>query len=253
MPRPPSLKPIKIPTKDLRPMDGNPRAPIEEAMAGLRDSLETYGMHDGAPCAVQPIVVNRHPGAAGQIISGHRRWEAVTELGYSHVWAIPVSLPEEEAKELAVRLNVPAGDWDWELLLPHAQDLPGWGFTSLELPAPDVGHAELPFELPAIPDPTLRAPATPAEPEEFAPGMTSEEREAAWAGMPAFDQQDLRPHSQVIVSFTSEEDRAAFAELIGQELRPTTRSIWHPRQEWVRVAGVVEFADDAAAEDEQAA
>lgn len=52
-----------------------------------------------------------------------------------------------------------------------------------------------------------------------------------WKGMPEFHQEDLEPVSQIIVSFSSEENRNAFANLIGQKITASTKSIWYPKVE----------------------
>ena len=50
-----------------------------------------------------------------------------------------------------------------------------------------------------------------------------------WDGMPEFKHVDMRPHSSLVVHFDTEEDRADFAKLIGQQLNYTTRFVWHPQ------------------------
>ena len=54
------------------------------------------------------------------------------------------------------------------------------------------------------------------------------EWKAHWVGMPAFDQRKVAPYKALTVRFSSEEDYAAFADLIGQKLTPKTKSIWVP-------------------------
>lgn len=49
-----------------------------------------------------------------------------------------------------------------------------------------------------------------------------------WKGMPEFRQQNLMPDSSVIVNFATEEDRIAFARLIGQTVTRFTKSVWYP-------------------------
>ena len=49
-----------------------------------------------------------------------------------------------------------------------------------------------------------------------------------WREMPEFDQKDLAPRKQLTVNFASEDDVAAFAELVGQSVGMETRSIWYP-------------------------
>jgi len=49
-----------------------------------------------------------------------------------------------------------------------------------------------------------------------------------WDGMPEFAQDNLRPVRQILMSFATEEDAAAFAALIGAHLTPKTRDLWYP-------------------------
>ena len=57
------------------------------------------------------------------------------------------------------------------------------------------------------------------------------EWKAMWEGMPEFVQKDLQPVKQLIVSFETEADVKAFAELVGQTITMNTRSIWYPEAE----------------------
>lgn len=57
-----------------------------------------------------------------------------------------------------------------------------------------------------------------------------------WHDMPEFQQDDLTSFHQVIVHFETREDMKKFSELIGQQVRPTTRSIWYPEAEIGRMS-----------------
>jgi hypothetical protein len=57
-----------------------------------------------------------------------------------------------------------------------------------------------------------------------------------WKGMPHFYQRDLESFHAVKVHFATDEDRAKFAELVGQPIYETTRSIWYPKAEIGRMA-----------------
>ena len=52
-----------------------------------------------------------------------------------------------------------------------------------------------------------------------------------WRGMPDFTQNDLSAVKRLIVNFASEDDLAAFAELIGQTVTRETCSVWYPAAE----------------------
>lgn len=56
-----------------------------------------------------------------------------------------------------------------------------------------------------------------------------------WKSMPSFAQRDLSPHQSICVHFESDEDRLAFAALVGQTVTSRTRSIWYPKAEIVRL------------------
>lgn len=141
---------VKRRLDELHPLSSNPRRRVDAGFRALVDSISTpeFGVDDGAPCSLQPVVVNTHPDHAGTIIGGHRRWEAAREAGFEEVWTREASLDAEKMAELATRFNVPAGEWDWELLIPFGgQQLVEWGFFDLELPAlPPAEGVELRLE-----------------------------------------------------------------------------------------------------------
>ena len=49
-----------------------------------------------------------------------------------------------------------------------------------------------------------------------------------WQGMPEYEQDDLKPVKQLIVSFAREADVEAFARLVEQTVTMTTKSLWYP-------------------------
>lgn len=121
---------------ELKPLEGNPRSKRDEAFAALVESLKDFGVEQEATCAWQPIVVNVHPDFRDRIIGGHQRWEATRAAGFEHIWTREVSLDSDQMRELAVRLNVAAGEWDWSLLAEQfsGQQLLIFGFNDLEFP-----------------------------------------------------------------------------------------------------------------------
>lgn len=141
---------VKRRLDELHPLPSNPRRRRDAGFRALVDSISTpeFGVEDGAPCSLQPVVVNVHPEHTGTIIGGHRRWEAAVEAGFSEVWTRETSLDAEQMAELAVRFNVAAGEWNWDLLMPYGgQRLVGYGFEDLELPVlPPAEGVELRLE-----------------------------------------------------------------------------------------------------------
>ena len=61
--------------------------------------------------------------------------------------------------------------------------------------------------------------------------MGENDAEEEWLDMPEFNQEDLTPVRQIIVSFKNDEDVQEFANLVGQKLTDKTKSIWYPKQE----------------------
>lgn len=59
-----------------------------------------------------------------------------------------------------------------------------------------------------------------------------------WQGMPEFVQEKDEPYQKIIVRFESKEDVDEFARLIGQKISPKTTSIWHPKLEHGKHAGL---------------
>ena len=49
--------------------------------------------------------------------------------------------------------------------------------------------------------------------------------------MPEFNQDDLTPNRQLIISFKTEKDIQDFANLIGQNITEKTKSLWFPKVE----------------------
>lgn len=161
----------KVPKKrnlsDLRPMEGNPRRVRDAGFHALVASISTptFGVESGAPCALQPVIVNRHPDFDGVIVGGQRRWEAAAEAGFSEIWTHEAVLDRDQMREFCVRLNVPAGDWDMELLLPiGGESLGDWGFDDLDLAGLDIGGETATPTIPAADfDAAFSTPTLPAE------------------------------------------------------------------------------------------
>lgn len=58
-----------------------------------------------------------------------------------------------------------------------------------------------------------------------------------WGGMPEFQQRDLMPKQTLMVHFANDDDRRAFAQLVGQTITERTKSIWYPKAEIGHFAG----------------
>lgn len=66
---------------------------------------------------------------------------------------------------------------------------------------------------------------------------------AEWQGMPEFVMRDLTPKKTLIVSFANLRDMDQFAELMGQTVNETTRSIWWPEQPEVKMRGRTQYIE----------
>ena len=71
--------------------------------------------------------------------------------------------------------------------------------------------------------------------------------EEHWGEMPEYNHKDLSPVKQVIVSFNSRADMAAFSELVGQKIGMKTQSIWYPAAE------ITSYVDKRYEDEERAA
>lgn len=83
---------------ELVPAPYNPRTISPEALAGLRASVERFGL-------VEPVVWNRR---TGHVVGGHQRLKALQALGEADTQVVVVDLDEIEEKALNVALNSPA-------------------------------------------------------------------------------------------------------------------------------------------------
>jgi len=83
---------------DLVPSDYNPRRISDEALCGLRGSVERFGL-------VEPIVWNRR---SGRVVGGHQRLRVLQQLGQTTTEVVVVDLEEAEEKALNIALNNPA-------------------------------------------------------------------------------------------------------------------------------------------------
>jgi ParB family chromosome partitioning protein len=73
-----------VSVSEIKPAPYNPREISDEALAGLRQSLERFGM-------VDLLVVNRRN---MRIISGHQRYKILQEAGVEKVTVIMVDVDE---------------------------------------------------------------------------------------------------------------------------------------------------------------
>ena len=132
-----------LPVSDLKQSDYNPRQISANDYDALKDSISKFGM-------AEPLVVNSYKGREGIVIGGHQRLRACIDLGIKEVPCFIVPLPEEDERELNIRLNRNHGEFDFDALANHfdAGDLMDWGMTAreldLDLTMPEDGEEEEP-------------------------------------------------------------------------------------------------------------
>lgn len=185
----------------------------QEAMSA---TLDTIGW-------IQDIIVNRR---TGYVIDGHLRVSLAMRTGQLSVPVKYVDLsPEEEALALATYDPISA------MAVTDAVIL---GELLQELPATTSGALQSVI-------------ANLAEQSGIVP-RAWQDPSAEWVGMPDFNQDDLMPVKQLIVSFRSAEDVQAFADLLEQHVDMRTKSIWYPIAERLSNAGIAwEPGDDLEA------
>lgn len=88
---------VTLPIEKLIPAPYNPRTIKDEAMEGLKTSLDRFGL-------VQEIVVNKR---TMHIVGGDKRVKALKEMGTTEVPVCLVDLTDEEEKALNITLNNP--------------------------------------------------------------------------------------------------------------------------------------------------
>jgi hypothetical protein len=143
---------------------------------------------------LRPIVVDED----FMVLGGNMRLKASKEAGLSEVWIdIAEGLTEEQKKEFIVKDNVGFGEWDWAMLGNewNTIKITEWGLDVWE-------NQDDKNELDA---------------------------ELEWSGMPEFNNDDLSPKRQIILSFKTDEDVQLFAKLINQEITTKTKSVWFPK------------------------
>jgi len=98
----------------IKPAPYNPREISEEALAGLRQSLEQFGV-------VDLLVINKRN---MRIVSGHQRYKILQEAGVEKVTAIMVDVDEISEMAMNVTLNSQeiAGTWT-KALIPLLEKL----------------------------------------------------------------------------------------------------------------------------------
>lgn len=129
-----------IETRKLSKLKNHPKNPrqlskLQEEQ--ITQSLQRFGLAD------KPII-----NTDGTIIGGHQRKRILAKLGYKEIecWVPDRQLSDKEVDELNVRLNLNAGEFDYDILANEFEipDLVDWGFTldDLHLTEDDMDDKE---------------------------------------------------------------------------------------------------------------
>ena len=176
----------------LKTNKDNPRIIKDEKFKKLINSIKEFP----EMLELRPIVVDENM----IILGGNMRYRACIEAGIKEVpIKIAKGLTEEQKKEFTIKDNASFGDWDWDSLGNewNTIDLTKWGV--------DVW--------------------------QNSDDKNNLDAELEWTDMPEFNQDDLTPNRQLIISFKTEKDIQDFANLIGQNITEKTKSLWFPKVE----------------------
>ena len=119
---------------ELHKADYNARRATPQQRASLRECMEKFGWQGSY------AVININPQRKDIIVSGHLRIDVWSkDLGNAECPWIECYLPEEEERELNIRLNKNGGEFDNDLLVKffEKEDLVMFGFNANELPTLD--------------------------------------------------------------------------------------------------------------------
>jgi ParB-like chromosome segregation protein Spo0J len=144
---------------------------------------------------VDPIIVNKDM----TVIGGHQRLKVCRELNFKDVDCVILDLSKEDERELNIRLNKNTGEFDLDVLANNfdMEELKDWGFKDID----------------------------------FGLNIDKINPQDEWEGMPEFENEDLTPNKQIIISFKNQEDVDSFSKLIKQNITDKTKSLWFPKVE----------------------
>jgi len=184
----------QVPVDNVKP---HPRNPREGDVGAIHQSIQENGFYGS-------LIVQK---STGYILAGNHRWIAATQQGYDTVPVTYVDVDDDHALRILLADN-------------RTNDLASYNETELNSILKDLAES-------------TGLAGTGYDGDDLDQLITDEDFDAnaEWTGMPEYTQDDQRAYQTIKVHFINEEDRQAFADLIGQPLTEKTRSIWHPRQE----------------------
>ena len=131
------LKHRQMKIKEIKANPENPRVIKDAAFEKLCNSIKDFPKM----MALRPMVVD----ADGVVLGGNMRLRALQHLGYKEIpdeWVKRADdLTPEEQKRFIIADNVPAGEWDWDMLANEwdAVQLDEWG---LNVPVFDIDEID---------------------------------------------------------------------------------------------------------------
>jgi ParB-like chromosome segregation protein Spo0J len=194
----------RVPVERLKPAPWNPRTIRDPRFENLCRSIEA----DPEFLERRPILAQ----ADGTVYGGNMRLRAVQHLGWSDVPAVLDDIPDQLAKERALKDNRGWGD---DLDDDLGALLASLGDTGTDL-------SLLGFE-----DGELERLLAQADGRVVDPDHVTDE----WRGMPEFEQQSEESFDSIKVHFRNEQDREAFLVMMGED-PARAKSIWYPKMEY---------------------
>ncbi len=190
-------------TVKLIPYENNTRTHSTEQIQQIADSIIEFGF-------TNPILIDSDNG----IVAGHGRYMAAQQLQLTEVPTIMLSgLTEAQRRAYVIADN--------KLSLNS-----GWNTEMLKQELLELKELDFDISLTAFTDPELLNIMLDVE-----EGVT--DPYAEWEDMPEYVQPNKQSYRHVVVHFNNEQDASTFFNLIGQEDKGKTKSIWHPQQEFM--------------------
>jgi len=189
---------MKVKIENLKFYSKNAKAHPPEQIEKIKRSIEKFGFR-GAIQATEDLT----------IVAGHGRIMALKELGHKEVETeIIKDLKPEDIKAFRLSDNKTAeSNWIEDLLQEELKELNN---TDYDLSLTGFNDDEI---------------------KRLLDGLIIPNEKGEWGDMPEFDNEDLRPYRQIIVSFKNEADIEEFKKLINQNITDKTISIWFPATE----------------------
>ena len=185
----------KVKISKVKNNPNNPRLIKDEKFKKLVASISSFP----EMLEKRPIVVDED----FMVLGGNMRLKASAEAGLKEVWIdVAEGWTEKQKQEFIIKDNVGFGEWDWDVLANEwdSEELVEWGMDVWQLDS----NADVDM-------------------------VNSGDENDEWVGMPEFVQEEQNAYQKIIIRFDCKEDVEEFSRLIGQNVTPQTKSLWHPK------------------------